>query len=400
MKIIFQVTVVMVIALFVVTMMMWYHADDWVADSANTDMIIKVEKTDYVNLPINNLTILSWDRQILKEVELIALKPAVPQLPSSSNPFKRFAYVTILHGIDEGGGYKGYLYNILTIKSRLRYLGSTADIIAMIGFTTAASHSEEISKDIELLRNSGVKLHYLPRLRDPQLHPKVNFMEMALLKVTPWKFTEYSSIQFIDADVLPHKNMDCLFHLHRNSFNIGSASPLNSGWYLAIPNIDDYEGLVELARSRMMRKWNETLGWGTPITPNSLFYRGSRKAVTTWNFNGASLDQGLLTHYFVLQHGRVQLFDSNLGYKFDKNFSSQLLNLKDVFRKCDILSPVEMFYHYTGRNKPWLNIDSSRKDRALKYWINSFDDLKLNITSAALNAEKLKPPLGYFYPNK
>lgn len=57
------------------------------------------------------------------------------------------------------------------------------------------------------------------------------------------------------------------------------------------------------------KKWDEQRGWGTPL-PKDLHYRGGNKAVLKWAFNGASLDQGLLTDHFVLHTGRVQLLDS------------------------------------------------------------------------------------------
>jgi len=34
--------------------------------------------------------------------------------------------------------------------------------------------------------------------------------------------------------------MDCLFELDLNTFTAGAVSPLNSGWYLAIPDLDAY----------------------------------------------------------------------------------------------------------------------------------------------------------------
>eukprot|EP01034_Spumella_vulgaris_P034978 gene34978-43134_t len=95
--------------------------------------------------------------------------------------------------------------------------------------------------------------------------------------------------------------MDCLFKLGQNTYNTGSASPLNSGWYLGIPNVEDFEAMKVLAIERLTRKWDEKKGWGTPI-PSKLFYRGSGKEVQKWDFNGASLDQGLMTHYFVLNN--------------------------------------------------------------------------------------------------
>lgn len=87
--------------------------------------------------------------------------------------------------------------------------------------------------------------------------------------------------------------MLCVVHMH----------PRNHMQMMIILSI-----LVHLYRLHS-KKWDERLGWGTPL-PSDLQYRGGSKAVLKWAFNGASLDQGLLTDYFVLHQGRVQLLDS------------------------------------------------------------------------------------------
>jgi hypothetical protein len=102
---------------------------------------------------------------------------------------------------------------------------------------------------------------------------------MALLKITPWSFTQYEKIQFFDGDIMPLKNMDCFFQLRLNSFNTGNASPVNSGWYLAIPSIKDYEYMRDKAISRLLTPWDEGLGWNesVPVPPNELRFRTGKK---------------------------------------------------------------------------------------------------------------------------
>jgi hypothetical protein len=48
----------------------------------------------------------------------------------------KFAYVTLIHGIDNTFSYRGFLYNVLIMRKSLLTLGSTADFIVMLGFTT------------------------------------------------------------------------------------------------------------------------------------------------------------------------------------------------------------------------------------------------------------------------
>ena len=273
------------------------------------------------------------------------------EFPSSdatiqSNEPKKYAYVTLMHGIDDTFSYRGFLYNCFIVKKALMEQGSQADFIVLIGFTYGEDPKvEKITKDLALMQKFGIILYLLPRLDSTREgafmqkqtahaandtmsyvanssskvntrikttgHKKIPFLEMALLKILPWSFTQYEKVQFFDGDVLPHKNMDCLFGLSINTFNTGNASPLNSGWYLAVPNRTDFLSLRDLAVTRLKaKKWDEKKGWGTAI-PADLRFRGGKRAVTKWAFNGASLDQGLLTHYFVLHEGRIQLVDTD-----------------------------------------------------------------------------------------
>jgi hypothetical protein len=350
-----------------------------------------------------------------------------------------FAYVTLLHGIDQSFAYRGYLYNCIIMKEALRRLGSTADFIVMFGFINndqlnkKNNVTEIIKEDLDLLRFYGIKLFHLPRLHDENslrdfiaennrekggksgktllettlrkfTHQKVNFLEMALLKVTPWNFTDYRRVQYMDGDILPHTNMDCFFQLNRNSFSTGSASPVNSGWYLAVTNGSDYQRMKRLTASRFVgKKWDETLGWGTKL-PKDMFYRGQDRPVKKWEFNGASLDQGLVTHYFVLHEGRIQLFDIKKTIVFDQNYKKTIiqgLNDRSVLpESCKGKTPMDMFYHFTGRSKPWLTNLKKPKDKSVKEWVAILDSLKLSVNSSTINGGLLKPPLGFFHPNK
>jgi hypothetical protein len=109
------------------------------------------------------------------------------------------AYVTLISGIDETFKYRGFLYACIIMKKALSVLGSTADFIAMVGY----ADSENISayeSDMDLLRNAGVIIHELPRL----VHEKhdLSFAEMALLKITPWSFTQYAiKLNFLLSDL-------------------------------------------------------------------------------------------------------------------------------------------------------------------------------------------------------
>lgn len=264
----------------------------------------------------------------------------------------KFAYITLIHGIDNTFSYRGFLYNALIMRKSLVDLGSTADFIVMLGFTTLGDTLDYrlFADDIALLEKSGMRIFYLPRLRP--VHRKVRFEEMALLKITPWNLTEYDRIQYFDGDVLPLKNMDCFFKFEQNTFNTGNASPLNSGWFLSVPNSGIHNIMKNHSLTRLSNKWSEKEGWGAEMPPG-VYYRGGTKPVKMWNFNGASLDQGLLFHTYAL-HGTALLLDTSNGLKYTPGKPVEKADLDSIYSICGGQSPEGSFAHFTGRNKPWL----------------------------------------------
>jgi hypothetical protein len=350
-----------------------------------------------------------------------------PKKKESKSSGKKYAYVTLLHGVDETLRYRGFFINALISRKSLTDAGSKADFAILLGFTssksksiltatTASQSSEEkgsltqasanaadvFQADLELLKKMDISVIYLDRL--VRNSNSVKFAEMALLKTAPWKLLKYDRVQFMDGDVMPMQNMDCFFQLNTNTFNTGNASPLNSGWFLAIPNATAYEEMHQMAVTRLSQPWNETAGWGHPI-PNGLMLRGWKKqrTVKTWNFNGASLDQGLFIDYFMLQNGGVALVDEGVAKIYGPRYKVvQEINHKDLFAGCRGVEPMRIFAHFTGHKKPWLsNQLQSTKSPSLRKWAELLDALKLpNITSANIHELQLKPPLGYWSPNK
>lgn len=319
-----------------------------------------------------------------------------------SRPTSRYAYVTLLHGIDNSKKYKGFLLNTLIINKALRKLNSKYDFLVLLGFSsTRNSNSPEIESDLHLLRDAGIIVRKLNRLVN--FTTRASFAEMALQKIIPWSFVEYERVQFFDGDILPLSNMDCFFSLSTNTFNSGSASPLNSGWFLAVPNQTMYESLVPLSMNRLATPWNESLGWGTEIPSLFLYFRGQKRPVESWNFNGASLDQGLLTHHFLLNEGGATILDTQKAILFLPQRKKIYQNVREIVNSCDKRLPIESFAHFTGRNKPWLRNPLDPKhssDKHLLLWYQYLDELQLSINSSTISKMDLRSPLGYFHPNK
>jgi hypothetical protein len=97
------------------------------------------------------------------EVTATREKKRVPFVKQDS----QFAYVTLISGIDESFRYRGFLYNSLIMKRALKLEGSSADFIALIGFSQ--NDTTPFDDDIDLLSSHGIIVHILPRLLNPSL---------------------------------------------------------------------------------------------------------------------------------------------------------------------------------------------------------------------------------------
>ena len=313
----------------------------------------------------------------------------------------KYAYVTLLSGIDASFRYRGFLYNVLIMRRALLQAGSTADFIALVGYSDSGDVSP-YAEDVNLLRAAGVIIYTLPRLLDAT--HKLGFAEMALLKITPYSFTQYSRVQFFDGDVMPTQSLDCYFELPTNTFTIGAVSPLNSGWYLAIPSQEAYEYMRERAVWRLGRDWDKAHGWKEPMPPG-LWYRGGKEPCVEWQFNGADMDQGLFLHYFVLNHGNALLVDTTT--RVTRLFERGLLHSKDAaldaaqsLACCGGKLPTNLFAHFTGRSKPWMMdadaIAKARKGSFLDIWKGHLDALHLSVNSSNIAALGYGSPLGFW----
>jgi hypothetical protein len=377
---------------------------------------------------------------------------------SLENPPQRshWAYVTLISGINEKLSYRGFLYNAIIMYHSLKKKGSKADFIAMIGYnfpmktkqdpilSSTAYYTKEnpdIVSDLNLLRSHGIIVYELPRLLNPDKHP-LNFAEMALLKITPYSFTQYEKVQFFDGDILPTENMDCFFEAKYNLYTIGLVSPLNSGWYSLTPNQIDYEAMKKFAIWRLGQDWNRETGWGNPFPqtkPKVLYYRGMEKVVTLWDFNGADMDQGLYTHYFLFHEGHTILIDTDMNTvrifhegileKQDEQYhltstsltgsggdEERIQKIVHDYIPCPRLIPTDYFLHFTGQSKPWMvlstvNDNTIKNEKTLKrkqqqrngrnviLWLKYLDEVKLPVNSTNIATTNFGSPLGFFNAN-
>ena len=316
-----------------------------------------------------------------------------------------YAYVTLISGIDQSFRYRGFLYNALIMKKSLKQEGSNADFIALVGFSE--QETSPFHMDLNLLTSHGIIVYILPRFLDKE--HKLGFAEMALLKIIPYSFTQYKRVQFFDGDVMPTKNMDCFFKLDINTFTIGAVSPLNSGWYVGIPDVKAYEYMKEKALWRLSRDWDMEGGWENKPIPSRLTVRGGVQKPKKWDFNGADMDQGLLCHYFIIKFGGGMLIDTQLGKsrKYNNGLEHELeatLTNKEALGCCgeNNPNPLNYFAHFTGRSKPWMQeglskLVKNKKNEILIKWINLLDSIEdLPMNSKNIHQFGMKSPLGYF----
>jgi len=259
------------------------------------------------------------------------------------------AYATVLGGVDNSYKYRGYLYNVCIAAQRLRDLGSSADVVVIIimrpeepqlrlagGNKPNCSTPEQYRgadagnppltalppEDAELLRAHGVRVIYSGVMHGERL----DFASLMFSKGLVWRLTEYRAVQFFDADVMPLKNMDPFFRLHRFMACAGKVSAMDAGYFRLTPSCEDYKGLRDLAvkanywgahgDSEPHLDWDDEVGWGA----RDLAWRniwGAEKQ--SWDFHGGFADQGWLYYYFwkvkqevdQLYYGEVQRITPN-----------------------------------------------------------------------------------------
>lgn len=130
------------------------------------------------------------------------------------------------------------------------------------------------------------------------------------------------------------------------------------------------------------------LGWKESLADFDLTYRGGHKKCTQWDFNGADMDQGLFTHYFVLNHGSTLLIDTDLKEArfFEKGLKSgkvlkkdgnnavmvKTRHVKDLLNNCHSNNPTLFFAHFTGMKciSPD-RVNSTTNSCNLFFWLRS-----------------------------
>lgn len=152
------------------------------------------------------------------------------------------AYVTLL-------ATDTYAPGALVLAHRLRDLGTTRAIVCVV----ASEISDRTLHLLSKVFDSVVKVDTIRSRNHDNLRllgrPE---LDITFTKIQVWNLSQYSKVVFLDADILPVKNVDILFS--RPAF---SAAPdagwpdcFNSGVFVAQPSRTIYQDLIDLANTK------------------------------------------------------------------------------------------------------------------------------------------------------
>ncbi|KAI3406182.2 GLG2 [Candida oxycetoniae] len=242
------------------------------------------------------------------------------------------AYVTLLVG-------ESYLPGVLLLGRKLRELKTAYKLAILL-------NTETISQDLQdLIATVYDDIIAVNTIHSPliKLKEALNRPELSITytKLLLWSLTQYESIVYLDADVLPLQNMDDIF----DKFEIGegeiAASP-DSGW----PDTFN-SGVFKLKPSKSVL--------------DKLIEFAAKGELST--FDGA--DQGLFNEFFPNWIRLPYLYNVTPNFRHDYQF---LPAFNRFFKDIKAL-------HYIGDKKPWHFDDllSSDLNNFHQYWWNDFN---------------------------
>ena len=125
----------------------------------------------------------------------------------------KYAYVTLLNGIDDSNGQTGYTYNIIIMKKKLDILSPTIDFLLLLGFDEISTFKR--NETLSLFKFYNITISIIPRLIK---NKRISLEEIQLSKIFLWNLKQYEKILFLDADLFLRHPLDCFFSLPWNTF--------------------------------------------------------------------------------------------------------------------------------------------------------------------------------------
>ncbi len=290
----------------------------------------------------------------------------------------RHAYVFLIAACDpDKQNYKGFLYNVLVASYVLRSSGTSSDIILLVQMGVETQHKVLPTSEVLPLQKLNVTIKYLDK-------PKTeNFYSAMLAKFRVLDMINYTRVLFMDADVLPHGNLDYLFALSEGSnatikenLIIATGSePANGGFFMLAPHANDSEQLQGIIRRQHSQAkatgvaFNFTTGWGHQIEVPDEWRDSLGKRGRNWKFHGGFADQGLLYHWVKYVKKNVSIVIETEIENWSSTGNDDPVHLENIFLSANITgfgcghklrvqpgskpSPYRDFTHFTAGRKPW-----------------------------------------------
>ncbi|CAI5488979.1 unnamed protein product [Closterium sp. Naga37s-1] len=140
------------------------------------------------------------------------------------------AYATVLHSKEN------YVCGAIVLGHSIRRSGSRYDMVALV--------SPEIgNRSRDALREAGWIVKEIERIRNPY-GSKTSYNQYNYSKLRLWQLVEYSSVIFVDADLLVLRNLDHLFAFPDVSARGNDKTDFNSGLMLLRPSLCTFRELL------------------------------------------------------------------------------------------------------------------------------------------------------------
>jgi len=345
----------------------------------------------------------------------------ITHIPSLNNGLPKtgseHAYAFVIGGIHEDRqAYKGFIYNIIITVNILRREGSTADFVLWAQLSSDSTLSQKLpDEDYRLLRALGVHVRILEN------EGYSSFAQIVYEKFRLFSMTEYKRVIFLDADIMPVRNMDYIFHLSNtgdpnpvlrpNLILATKGEPCNTAMFMVTPNETNWKTFQEVVKRQ--REEGKTLpyphfdvirGWGHDFRKAGAPWEAIvAKDFYKWDFHASHSDQGLMYYLMKFAIKDVSIVigeklqnwmpgnDEKARKSFDGTFLTEI-NDKGLSKllpppppnycntkkfKCRDI-PYMDFLHFSGEEKPWQN--NFTKTGGASIWFDELAKLNTNLT--------------------
>jgi hypothetical protein len=294
----------------------------------------------------------------------------------------KFAYAFIVGGCSLTSCL-GYLLNVIVANQVLKDHNSTSDVVFQVRMASSINETRLPIEHETWLHKSGILLKYLPKVRVD------NFGTATLEKFRVLEMTEYDRVRFLDADLIPLCNVDDELEASYNGQlqeyvgKQGSVAPVSACDFIVTPKKGLFKQVMDIVHRKRNKKtqpnttnlFDPLVGWGDQMIGGDE-WKGSNKRGTTWNFYGATIDQGIIYQWLkyemlnwshVVMKGKndfqVQTWqevthsrqsNSNIVAASGQRYTAIVNKTEYKSKTCMTTKGWKLSnLHYNGNGKPW-----------------------------------------------